>query len=271
MHNVHIDLPSISPHLAAKGFWGGSSTTFCGIRPVNMVMIPSLIAGAAIKPTLQENTNLSLNMNSSPNNVSLAMLRGLGKPAPFDSFVEPNPFTMKMLDPYVSICQVPLLALSDCHVVQVSYAAVDLPCTATHLYSAAPPTVCFAIAPTTHRPCGQLHPHYFTTTPSLCSSSLAQTLPSLGGKHHVILSCFAPIYPTPHLHIVGIISGSILRMSKLGSEYTQVLSGAVHLTDHPVTAYYVHLASIFPGFCHSSATHSCCIVYNICTYVMHHL
>jgi hypothetical protein len=40
-------------------------------------MIPNLIMGAAIKPTLQEDTNPSLNMNSSANSIGLAMLGAL--------------------------------------------------------------------------------------------------------------------------------------------------------------------------------------------------
>jgi len=64
--NVPIDPPSTSPRLAAKGSWGSSSTTFGGIRPVHLVTIPDLIAGAAIKPILQENTVPPfLNTNSS--------------------------------------------------------------------------------------------------------------------------------------------------------------------------------------------------------------
>jgi hypothetical protein len=103
-----------------------------------------------------------------------------------------------------------------------------------------------------------LRPYYFTTAPSLRCSSSTQTLSSLSGKHHVTPSCFAPIYPTPHLRVVSIISGSVPRTPKLGSEYAQVpsRSGTVHLTDHPFTAYHVHLASISPGSRRSSAAHS---------------
>jgi hypothetical protein len=71
---------------------------------MHTVTIPDLIAGTAIKPTLQENTNPSLNTNSSTNSISLATLGGLGKPALFDSFVELNLFTMKMLNLYMSKC-----------------------------------------------------------------------------------------------------------------------------------------------------------------------
>jgi len=170
MPNIHKDLPLTSLRLAAKGFWGGSSTTFGGITPVHTVTIPDLIAGPAIKSTLQENINPSLNMNNSTNSISLATLGGPGKPAPFNSFADSNPFTMKVLDAYVSFYPFSLLGLSDCHVVaQVSYAAVDSPCTATtttatRFYLAAPPTVCFAVSPTAHRPCSQPLPtlfHYY--------------------------------------------------------------------------------------------------------------
>lgn len=101
--NIHKDLPSTSPRLAAKAFWGGSGTTFGGVTPVHTVTIPDLLAGAAIKsPALQENINPSLNANSI-NNVGLATLGAAGKPAAFDSFADTNPFTMKMLDAYVSL------------------------------------------------------------------------------------------------------------------------------------------------------------------------
>jgi len=103
--NIHKDLPSTSPRLATKAaFWGGSSATFGGVTPVHTVTIPDLLAGAAIKsPALQENINPALNTNSSINNVGLATLGGPGKPAAFDSFADINPFTMKMLDAYVSL------------------------------------------------------------------------------------------------------------------------------------------------------------------------
>jgi bZIP-type transcription factor MBZ1 len=102
--NIHKDLPSTSPHLAAKAFWGRSSTTFGGVTPVHTVTIPDLLAGEAIKPpALQENINPSLNTNSGINNVGLATLGGPGKSAAFDSFADSNPFTMKMLDVYVSL------------------------------------------------------------------------------------------------------------------------------------------------------------------------
>ena len=100
--NIHKDLPSTSPRLAAKAFWGGSNTTFGGVTPVHTVTIPDLLAGAAIKsPALQENINPSLNTNNGINNIGLATLGSPGKPAAFDSFADSNPFTMKMLDAYV--------------------------------------------------------------------------------------------------------------------------------------------------------------------------
>jgi hypothetical protein len=102
--NTHKDLPATtSPRLAAKGFWGGSSTPFGGITPVHTVTIPDLIAGAALKPTLQENINPALNNNNNINSVGLSTLGGPGKPAPFDSFMDTNPFTMKMLDACVCL------------------------------------------------------------------------------------------------------------------------------------------------------------------------
>jgi hypothetical protein len=102
--NIHKDLPSTSPRLATKAFWGGSSATFGGVTPVHTVTIPDLLAGAAIKsPALQENINPSLNTNSGINNVGLATLGAPGKPAAFDSFADSNPFNMKMLDAYVSL------------------------------------------------------------------------------------------------------------------------------------------------------------------------
>jgi hypothetical protein len=52
-----------------------------------------------IKPSLQENINPSLNAN---NGIGLATLGGPGKPAPFDLFMDSNPFIMKVLDAYVS-------------------------------------------------------------------------------------------------------------------------------------------------------------------------
>ena len=93
---------SRSPRLAAKAFWGGSST-FGGVTPVHTNTIPDLLAGAAIKsPALQENIDPSLNTNGAVNSVGLSTLGAAGKPAPFDAFADLNPFTMKVLDAYVS-------------------------------------------------------------------------------------------------------------------------------------------------------------------------
>ncbi|KAF8257817.1 hypothetical protein EI94DRAFT_1756731 [Lactarius quietus] len=65
--NTQKDLPATaSPRLAAKAFWGGSSTAIGGITPVHTVTIPDLIAGAALKPALQENINPALNNNNNP-------------------------------------------------------------------------------------------------------------------------------------------------------------------------------------------------------------
>ena len=217
--NMHKDLPSTSPRLAAKGFWGGSST-FGGITPVHAVTIPDLIAGAAIKPTLQENINPSLNTNSSANNIGLATLGGPGKPAPFDSFADSNPFTMKTLDAYVSSYHLPFLGLSDCRITQVSYAAVDSPCTATTttatpIYSAAAPTVCFAVAPTAHRPCCRPPPTLFHYRP-LLAQFLCDTDPLpqwQTSRHPIFLRTHIP-HATLHtqtrlyvrFRVVGIVS-----------------------------------------------------------------
>jgi hypothetical protein len=115
--NIHKDLPSTSPRLAAKAFWGGSST-FGGVTPVHTVTIPDLLAGAAIKsPALQENINPSLNTNSAANSIGLATLGAAGKPPPFDAFADSNPFTMKVLDAYVARrLGIPFLVISQLRV-----------------------------------------------------------------------------------------------------------------------------------------------------------
>lgn len=109
--NTQKDLPS-SPRLAAsaaKAFWGGSAS-FGGVTPVHTTLIPENfaqplasvkpLAGArAYGPILQENINPLLNANASglyPNSFG-----NLSKAAPFDSYAEANPFTMKMLDAFV--------------------------------------------------------------------------------------------------------------------------------------------------------------------------
>jgi hypothetical protein len=98
--NMHKDLPSTSLCLAAKAFWQQHRLWWHHTRAYSHV--PGLLAGAAIKPSLQENINPSLNANNGINSIGLATLGGPGKPAPFDSFTDSNPFTMKVLDAYVS-------------------------------------------------------------------------------------------------------------------------------------------------------------------------
>jgi hypothetical protein len=107
--NTQKDLPS-SPRLAAsaaKVFWGGS-TPFGGVTPVHTTLIPENFAQplASVKPLagargyspkLQENINPLLNNSFKPV-ISTDAFGGLGKVAPFDSFADANPFTMKMLD-----------------------------------------------------------------------------------------------------------------------------------------------------------------------------
>ena len=106
--NTQKDLPS-SPRLAAsaaKAFWGGS-TSFGGVTPVHTTLIPENftqplasvkpLAGArGYSPVQQENINPLLN-NTSKLGVSANAFGSLGKVAPFDSYADANPFTMKML------------------------------------------------------------------------------------------------------------------------------------------------------------------------------
>jgi hypothetical protein len=107
--NTQKDLPS-SPHLAAspaKAFWGGSAS-FGGITPVHTTLIPENfaqplasvkpLAGArAYNPILQENINPLLN-KSGNSGISSNAFGNFSKVAPFDSYAEANPLTMKMLD-----------------------------------------------------------------------------------------------------------------------------------------------------------------------------
>jgi hypothetical protein len=107
--NTQKDLPS-SPRLAAsaaKAFWGGS-TSFGGVTPVHTTLIPEnfaqplasvkQLAGArTYSPILQENINPLLNKPGKPG-ISTNAFGSLGKVAPFDSYADANPFTMKMLD-----------------------------------------------------------------------------------------------------------------------------------------------------------------------------
>jgi hypothetical protein len=105
--NTQKDLPS-SPRLAAsasKAFWGGSAS-FGGVTPVHTTLIPEnftqplasvkSLARARTSHILQENINPSLN----PGNAGLPhnAFASLSKAAPFDSYAEANPFTMKTLD-----------------------------------------------------------------------------------------------------------------------------------------------------------------------------
>ncbi|KAH9059492.1 hypothetical protein EDB87DRAFT_1809886 [Lactarius vividus] len=189
--NTHKDLPATaSPRLAAKGFWGGSSTSFGGITPVHTVTIPDLIAGAALKPALQENINPALNNNI--NSVGLSTLGGPGKPPPFDSFMDTNPFTMKMLDAY----RMQLWTRMAQHQQQHQQAASSQHQQQQHPSS--PPLSGLA---------ANLRPHYFSSTPTLRSAASSSSLSSLlSGKHHIHTSAFtsassstaaAPAYPTP--------------------------------------------------------------------------
>jgi bZIP-type transcription factor MBZ1 len=110
--NTQKDLPS-SPRLAAsasKAFWGGS-TSFGGVTPVHTTLIPENFVQplASVKPftgarlyspTFPENINSSSNPGKpSP---SANGFGDLSKLAPFDTFAEANPFTMKMLDAFVT-------------------------------------------------------------------------------------------------------------------------------------------------------------------------
>jgi bZIP-type transcription factor MBZ1 len=196
--NKHKDLPSTSPRLAAKAFWGGSSTTFGGITPVHTVAIPDLLAGAAIKPVLQENINPSLNTNNGINNIGLSTLGGPGKPAPFDSFADSNPFTMKMLDAYVFQPLFPfLMGNPNCCITLCRYRMQLWTRLAQQqgqhqpnspqqhqqqpTSSSSPPLTGLAAS---------LRPHYFSSATAMRSSA------SLSGKH-MLTSSFTPTYPTP--------------------------------------------------------------------------
>jgi len=234
--NIHKDLPLTSLRLAAKGFWGGSSTTFGGITPMHTVTIPNLIASTAIKSTLQENINPSLNMNNSANSIGLVTLGGPGKPAPFNSFTDSNPFTIKVLDAYMSFYPFSLLGLSDCHVVaQVLYAAVDSPCTATtttatHFYLAALPIVCFTIAPAAHRPCGWPLPtlfHYYCILAQfLCDTN--PLLPQRQASCYPIFLCTCIPHTTLHTQAqlyVRFCVVIIISDSTTGGAFWQAFSG----------------------------------------------
>ncbi|EMD34636.1 hypothetical protein CERSUDRAFT_116811 [Gelatoporia subvermispora B] len=123
--NTHKDLPT-SPHIGARGFWGGATGSglgsFGGITPVHTTLVPewgSVLSGKPLagskntgrrSPTLQENINPMLNSVTA---TSLAGALGAsaqskndknnGQQLPlgaFDSFADVNPFTMKTLDAY---------------------------------------------------------------------------------------------------------------------------------------------------------------------------
>jgi len=110
--NTQKDLPS-SPRLAAsaaKAFWGGSAS-FGGVTPVHTTLIPENFAHplASVKPLagarsyssiLQENVNSLLNAGKS--GLSPNAFGGLSKSTPFDSYGEANPFSMKVLDAYLT-------------------------------------------------------------------------------------------------------------------------------------------------------------------------
>ncbi|KAI0297360.1 hypothetical protein BC826DRAFT_1103456 [Russula brevipes] len=224
--NLHKDLPSTStsPRLAAKAFWGGSSTAFGGVTPVHAVTIPDLIAGAAIKPTLQENINPALNTNSSTNNIGLATLGGPGKPAPFDTFVDSNPFSMKMLDAYRM--QLWTRMAQQQQQQQSSF-------TQQQQQSASPSS------PQLTGLAAGLRPHYFTSSTAMRSPST--TFSSLSGKHHTIPSSLTSLYPTPPSPKLGPTSTSssptpqqaaLASMAsqtltqRLGSAFWQAFSGS---------------------------------------------
>jgi hypothetical protein len=182
--NIHKDLPSTSPRLAAKAFWGGSNTTFGGVTPVHTVTIPDLLAGAAIKsPALQENINPSLNTNSAINSVGLATLGAAGKPAPFDAFADSNPFTMKVLDAYR------MQLWSRMAQQQQQHQATSVQQQQQPASPSSPSLTGLAAG---------LRPHYFSSAAALRSSPSSPALSSLlSGKHQPIPSSFASIYPSP--------------------------------------------------------------------------
>lgn len=192
--NTHKDLPTTtSPRLGAKAFWGGSGTPFGGITPVHTVTIPDLIAGAALKPALQENINPALN-NNSINSVGLSTLGGPGKPAPFDSFIDSNPFTLKMLDVY-------RMQLWTRMAQQQQQQQQQLASASQHQQQqqlSSPPLSGLA---------ANLRPHYFSSAQTMRGAATPSSLSSLlSGKHHTHASAFMPAstssaaasaYPTP--------------------------------------------------------------------------
>ncbi|KAI0301177.1 hypothetical protein B0F90DRAFT_1719972 [Multifurca ochricompacta] len=109
--NTQKDLPS-SPRLAAsasKAFWGGSAA-FGGVTPVHTTLIPENfvqplasvkpLAGGRAQGSILQQENINPLLNSSKSGLFANPYGGLSKVAPFDTFAEANPFTMKMLDAY---------------------------------------------------------------------------------------------------------------------------------------------------------------------------
>jgi hypothetical protein len=248
--NTHKDLPATtSPRLAAKGFWGGSSTPFGGITPVHTVTIPDLIAGAALKPALQENINPALNNNNNINSVGLSTLGGPGKPAPFDSFMDTNPFTMKMLDACVCLVFFTFLLRRWLTVVfryrmQLWTRMAQQQQQQQHQLAAAsqyqqqqhpssPPLSGLA---------ANLRPHYFSSIPAKRAAAAAPSLSSLlSGKHHPHTTSFASVssaYPTPPAspqpgsqmptpqHAALATMASTTLVQRLGSAFWQAFSGS---------------------------------------------
>ncbi|KAH9958230.1 hypothetical protein BC827DRAFT_1221019 [Russula dissimulans] len=182
--NLRKDLPSTSPRLAAKAFWAGSNTALGGVTTVHTVTIPDILAGTAIRsPALQENINPSLNTNNTNNNVGLATLGAPGKPAPFDTFADSNPFTMKILDAYRMQLWTRMALQQQHH------------STSAHQHqqpaSPSPPPLTGLAA--------NLRPHYFSSAAAMRNPSTVSTSVSslLSGKFYTPPSPFSHTYPTP--------------------------------------------------------------------------
>ncbi|KAI9451485.1 hypothetical protein F5148DRAFT_1239278 [Russula earlei] len=224
--NLHKDLPSTSPRLAAKAFWGGNSPVFGGVTPVHTVTIPDLLAGATIKsPALQENINPSLNNSNATNSIGLATLGGPGKPALFDTFADSNPFTMKMLDAY----RMQLWTRMAQQQQQQQQQQPKQPSSPS-----APPLTGLAAG---------LRPHYFSSAAGMRSPSVASpTLSSLlSGKHQTpfthahstppsspklgATSASATLSPTPQQAALATMASQTL-MQRLGSAFWQAFSGS---------------------------------------------
>ncbi|KAI0302798.1 hypothetical protein B0F90DRAFT_1809738 [Multifurca ochricompacta] len=234
--NTHKDLAATaSPRLAAKAFWGGSSTTFGGITPVHTVTIPDLLVGAAIKPTLQENINPSLNTNTPINT-----------PAPFDTFTDANPFTMKMLDAYRMQLWTRMAQQQHQHAITSQQQQQQQ----QQQQSASP-----SPPPLTGLAAG-LRPHYFSSTSSMRNPAAAHSLSPLSGKHHGLSysatstsTSAASAYPTPpsspqlgststtsapspqHAALATMASQTL--MQRLGSAFWQAFSGSSSIARVP--------------------------------------